>query len=91
MNNPETDSIRNQIKPVSEFTMGQSKEQPQFHRVKATDAAHEISQVMQAAAKSQRDVSGNKHSVHHPVQAPKVISNSQIIGKGNSKIDISHV
>ena len=28
---------------------------------------------------------------HHPVQPPKVISGPQIIGKGNSKIDISHV
>jgi len=42
---------------------------------------------MLAAAKTSRDVSGNKH----PIQAPKVIAGPQIIGKGNSKIDISHV
>jgi len=43
-----------------------------------------------AAAKTSRDVCGNKHS-SHPVQPPKVISGPQIIGKGSSKIDISHV
>lgn len=49
---------------------------------------------MLAAAKSQRDASNHSHHGHHkqyPVQPPKVISGPQIMGKGNSKIDISHV
>jgi len=69
MNNPETDmpqqrpTIPKQM--VSEFSLGSSSKESQhqpantatYHRVKAADAAHEISQVMQAAAaKSQRDV-----------------------------------
>ena len=60
MQNPETDNIRHsQVKPVSEFSLGgppQAKDnnnnQQQYSRVKATDAANEISQVMQAAAKT---------------------------------------
>lgn len=61
MNNPEVDN-RSSTKPVSEFTINK---EPSFHRVKSGDAAHEISQVMQAAAKSQREGSSNitKHSV----------------------------
>ena len=53
---------------------------------------------MQAAAKSQREASANAQKQHQQmqqqqmmVQPPKVISGPQIMGKGNSKIDISHV
>ena len=89
MNNPEdADHPHAGAKACSEFTLGSVK-QPQFQRIKATDAAHEISQVMLAAAKTTRDVSANGGK--HPVQPPKVIPGPQIMGKGNSKIDISHV
>jgi hypothetical protein len=47
MNNPEID-MRGNSKHISEFSMNE----PSFHRVKSGDAAHEISIVMQAAAKS---------------------------------------
>jgi len=93
MNNPEIDGMRiPSAKSVSEFTIG-AKDQ-QFSRVKAADAAHEISQVMQAAAKSQREAnavnakSQIKMAGHHPVQPPKVISGPQIMGKG---IELSQV
>lgn len=90
--NPEiVDNVsRQQTKTVSDFSLV-AKEQ-QFQRIKSSDAAHEISQVMQAAAKSQREATANaqKHQMQ-AVQPPKVIPGPQIMGKGNSKIDISHV
>ena len=95
--NPEAIELvnRQSAKPVSDFSLvGSTTRDQQFQRIKSSEAAHEISQVMQAAAKSQREASANaqKHSMQQQmVQPPKVISGPQIMGKGNSKIDISHV
>ena len=99
VNNPESELNRHAAaKRITEFSLGGSKES--FQRVKTNDAAHEISAVMQAAAKSQREASNNisvptRPSIngprHNSVQAPKVIAGPQIMGKGNNKIDIAQV
>ena len=64
--NPETVEMvsRQPSKPVSDFSLGgvggtTRDHQQQFQRIKPSEAAHEISQVMQAAAKSQREASAN--------------------------------
>lgn len=45
---------------VSDFSLvSREHHQTQFQRIKSSEAAHEISQVMQAAAKSQREASAN--------------------------------
>ena len=59
MNNPEVDQAN--VK-VTEFSV---KEKPTFQRVKSGDAAHEISQVMQAAAKSQREAASHMNKVNN--------------------------
>lgn len=64
--NPETEQVRVQAHaPVSQFSLIPKDQQAHFQRVKASDAAHEISQVMRAAAKTQREVS--QGSGKHPV------------------------
>lgn len=65
MMNPETiDNINRQASnPCSDFSLGVREHQ--FQRIKSSEAAQEISQVMQAAAKSQREASANasKHTM----------------------------
>lgn len=91
MINPEVEGGQVNAK-VSEFSI---KDKPSFHRVKSGDAAHEISQVMQAAAKSQREATSHMNKVNNMssvVQAPKVIANPKIIGSSKmSGVDIPHL
>lgn len=75
---------------VSEFSI---KEKP-YARVKSGDAANEISQVMQAAAKSQREASSMNISKlgNLGVQPSKVIQNPKIISTSKmSGVDIPHL
>ena len=51
---------------VSDFSLVSREHHPtQFQRIKSSEAAHEISQVMQAAAKSQREASANAAKQQH--------------------------
>ena len=67
MMNPEAIELvnRQSAKPVSDFSLvGSTTRDQQFQRIKSSEAAHEISQVMQAAAKSQREASANAQKQH---------------------------
>ena len=91
MVNPEVEGLTNphaNVK-VSEFSI---KDKP-FTRVKSGDAAHEISQVMQAAAKSQREATSHMSKLNNlGVQPPKVIPNPKIISTSKmSGVDIPHL